>query len=780
VLQTYNNSPSMQVGDVGSTHDVPHSAQLSLTDLSAALFGFIRRQFLVVLWVALLTIGVAALYLFTTPPLYSAQAELMLDTSRIQVVKQSILGDDLNWQMIDSQIEILKSENVALTIIKNLHLTQDPEFIAPPTGPIAIAKNAISNLLIAKPKSEPDLTRLVVQAFEHQLTVNRVGATYGIAIEFQSIDPDRAAQIANAVADGFIADQMEARYQIIRGATAWLQDRLNELQGQAAAAERAVVDYKTKNNIVDTGGRLINEQELTQTNTALTQARAATAESQARLDRVMEVLRDDNPAVYFGSVEAYTGASAMAKASATATVTETLQNPIITQLRQQYLELAQREALFSSRYGVNHLAVVNLRNRMQEIRRSMVDELNQIAAAYKSDADIAKARENSLEKTLAATVAGSQTANKAQIELRQLESAAQTYRALYDNFQQRYMDSVQQQSLPLTEARVITRASPPLAPSSPKSLKILAAASIGGLVLGFGLAMLRETSDRVFRTGKQVEARLNVECLAIVPLIKGGAKAAPVSNKGAAAITSRIIAPNAGLFRNVIDAPLSPFAESIRAVKVSVDLPGAAKSNKVIGITSSHPNEGKSTIAASLAQLIADGGARVILVDCDLRKPSLSRRLVADGTGGLIDVLTNKASLDKVIWSDPSTRLSFLPAGVKSHLIHTSEILASDAMKSLFERLRDSYEYVIVDLSPVTPVVDVRSATHLVDTFLFVIQWGKTKIDVAEHALNTARGVYENLLGVVLNKVDLKALNRYEGHGNYYYSRHFAHYGYTD
>jgi succinoglycan biosynthesis transport protein ExoP len=292
--------------------------------------------------------------------------------------------------------------------------------------------------------------------------------------------------------------------------------------------------------------------------------------------------------------------------------------------------------------------------------------------------------------------------------------------------------------------------------------------------------MLREISDRVFRTGKQVEDRLNIECLAIVPLIKGGAKAAPVSNKGAAAIASRIIAPNAGLFRNVIDAPLSPFAESIRAVKVSVDLPGAGKSNKVIGITSSHPNEGKSTIAASLAQLIADGGARVILVDCDLRKPSLSCRLVPDGTAGLIDVLTNKSSFDKVIWSDPSTRLSFLPAGVKSHLIHTSEILASDAMKSLFERLRDSYEYVIVDLSPVTPVVDVRSATHLVDTFLFVIQWGKTKIDVAEHALNTARGVYENLLGVVLNKVDLKALNRYEGHGNYYYSRHYAHYGYTD
>jgi succinoglycan biosynthesis transport protein ExoP len=330
----------------------------------------------------------------------------------------------------------------------------------------------------------------------------------------------------------------------------------------------------------------------------------------------------------------------------------------------------------------------------------------------------------------------------------------------------------------MTEARVITRASQSVK-TSPKSLLILAGATFGGLVLGLGLAMLREISDRVFRTGKQVEAQLQTECLAIVPLIKQASKAVPVSHKAAAA-RSRVLASDASLLRNVIDAPLSPFAESIRAVKVSVDVNAAGKPNKVIGITSSHPNEGKSTIAASLAQLTADGGARVILVDCDLRKPSLSRQLVPDATRGLIDVITNKASLDKVIWYDRSTRLSFLPAGVKSHLIHTSEILASEAMKDFFARLRESYEYVIADLSPITPVVDVRSATHLVDTFLFVIQWGKTKIDVAEHALNTARGVYDNLLGVVLNKVDLKALNRYEGHGNYYYSRHYAHYGYTD
>ena len=269
------------------------------------------------------------------------------------------------------------------------------------------------------------------------------------------------------MADAFIVDQLEAKYQTIRGATAWLQERLNELRGQASAAERAVVEYKAKNNIVDAGGRLISEQQLAELNTALVKARAAKAEAQARLDRVRQITSRQR--------------SSTRQHGAVATVAETLQNPVITQLRQQYLDLAQREALYANRYGSNHLAVVNLRNRMREIRRSIVDELNQIAGAYKSDYDIAKAREKSLEKSLAATVAGSQTTNKAQIELRQLESAAQNYRALYDSLQQRYNDSVQQQSLPTTEARVITRASPPSEKSSPKSLLVLSAATMGGL-----------------------------------------------------------------------------------------------------------------------------------------------------------------------------------------------------------------------------------------------------------------------------------------------------------
>jgi len=789
MLQTYQ-SPSVEVGE-GAPADGPSFAELFFTAL-----GFVRRQLLVILSLVLLAIGLAVVYLYVTPPVYKGVTRIIIDTSKEQVFKQSILEGPADAAMMDSQIEVLRSENFALSIISKLGLTRDPEFVgdAGVIGRVISLPFQLAHRILHPFESNkvvPDVTLRVVNTFEKRFMASRVGMSYVIEIAFLSTNPGRAAQIANAAADGFIVDQLEAKYQTIGQTTAWLQDRLNDLRAQASAAERAVVEYKTSHNIVDTGGHLMNEQQLTELNGTLAKARADRVEAQARLDRILQVINrgDLDPA-----------------ATDVATVADALRSEVITKLRSQYLDLAQREALFSRRLGPNHLAVVNIRNQMQELGHSIFEELKRIAGASKSDYDIAKAREDSLQESLAAAVSGSQTTNKAQIELRQLESAAQSYRMLYDNFQQRYTDSVQAQSFPYAEARVITRASPPLQKTYPKGSVVLMLGIMGGLVAGVGLAVLRELSDRVFRTSKQVEALLNVECMAIVPRAQVDTMAAPrvtkavpagsrivpraqVDTKAAPRVTkaavvptgSRIIAPSAGLPRHVIDAPLSIFAESIRAVKLGADLGCATKSSRVIGITSSVPNEGKSTIAASLAQQSAHGGARVILVDCDLRKPTLSQELVPNKTQGLLDVVTGTVGLDEVIWSDPASNLSFLPSGIKSRFVHTSEILASDATKHLFAQLRERYDYVIVDLSPLAPVVDARATTHLVDCYVFVVEWGKTQIGVAEHALNTARGIYDKLVGVVLNKADLKRLARYDSsRSGYYNNEYYSRYGYTE
>jgi len=815
----------------------PESDIASPEELYASFIAFVRRQFPAIVFVMLLTLGLATVYIFTTPPRYTGEAVLIIDTHKLNLFQQqNSLNVDMpvDTAMVDSQVEILKSENIALSVIKDLHLTDDPEFVGPNGGLIGAVFGlvpSVANLFSSdEPTSEFVQTRKALEHFESQLKIKRVGLTYIIDIDYDSLSPERAAQIANAIADAYVVDALEAKYQSTKRAAVWLQDRLKELRAQATAADRAEVDFKAKNNIVDTGGRLLNEQQLAELNSALVLAQAQTAEAKARTDRVQQILQKEN---------------LNSKFEDTATVTDSLHDDVITRLRQQYLDISARESDWSTRYGHDHLAAVNLRNQMAEIRKSIDDELRRIAETYKSDYEIAKSREDAVQKGLNNIISQSNDTNQAQITLRELDSTAQSYRAMADNFLQQYMMSVQQQSFPITESRLITQATPPLKKSHPKTLLVLAIAMVGGMLLAFGIGKLRDLSDRVFRTSRQVEDDLQVDCIAVLPAVKEasnrgslvadkddnpifngpraivraerrlrhvigslfsrasgsvreievgrepfrvsksdkGAASRPVSAAGAneAPSTSRIIARNKSLLWHVIDSPFSRFTESVRAIKIAADLFGVSKSNKVIGITSSLPNEGKSTLSTALAQLIAHAGSRVILLDCDLRNPELSRKLSPNASIGLLEFLSGKAPLEDVTWTDPATKLTFLPCVVKSRVAHTSEILASAATKKLFDQLREIYDYIIVDLSPLAPVVDVRATANLVDSYVFVIEWGRTKIDVVEHALNATRIVYDNLLGVVLNKADINVLSRYESYrGKYYYNRYYSRYGYTD
>jgi polysaccharide biosynthesis transport protein len=192
------------------------------------------------------------------------------------------------------------------------------------------------------------------------------------------------------------------------------------------------------------------------------------------------------------------------------------------------------------------------------------------------------------------------------------------------------------------------------------------------------------------------------------------------------------------------------------------------------------PNEGKSTISANLAHLIADAGGSVILVDADLRSPSLSRKYSPDTLGSIGAVMSNIALNDAIV-SIPFSSLHFLPAGATARLPHTNEILASAAFKKIIDELRAKYDYIIVDLSPVAPIVDVRATGHFIDTYVYIVEWGQTKVEVIERGLAEAGNVTSRLLGVVLNKVDTSTQSRYEHyHGNKYHRKYYAKYGYTE
>jgi succinoglycan biosynthesis transport protein ExoP len=274
----------------------------------------------------------------------------------------------------------------------------------------------------------------------------------------------------------------------------------------------------------------------------------------------------------------------------------------------------------------------------------------------------------------------------------------------------------------------------------------------------------------VFRTPKQIEASLQATCLALTPELS------PTKVKrGQAPATPRTIVRTSNVIWEDVDRPLSRFAEGMRSIKLAA---GLKRSVTVDGMTSALPNEGKTTIGAAFALLVAQTGARTVLVDCDLRHPALSRILAPRAEHGILDVISGKKPLEDVLWTEPTTNLSFLPGPANSRVVHSSEILASPALRTLFNDLREQYDYVIVDLPPLAPIVDVRSTSGLVDGYVFVVAWARTKIGVAELALSKAPEVHESLLGVVLNRVDFKVLGRHEGPYNDYYSnKHYAQYG---
>ncbi len=742
--------------DAAKSKPASASAQdSSALDLFRMLFGLARRHLPMFVAITAVCIMMGALYVFTAVPLYTATATMIIDIKKVQIFQKENNGTDapVDAGTVQTQVELLKSQNVSRSVIEKLHLTEDPEFVSTNPGLIGSIFGLFGS---HAPPSENFLERRALGKFEAARTVTRLGQTYVMEVSFKSHDPNKAAQIANAIVDAYVDDQLAAKYQATRRASVWLQDRVKELRSQTTTADAAVVNFKNSNNIVETGGKLMNEQLVGEVNTQLILSEAATAEAKARFDRISEVLKQPIP---------------------DASVTDALKNEVIIKLRQSYLDLAAKESIWSAKYGVNHGATVSLRTQMLELRKSISDEMRKIALSYESDYNIAKAREESIRASLTASVGKSKSTSQAQIELRNLESTSASYKSMYDILLTRYMEAVQQQSFPISEARLISPAVPPNSPSQPKKAAIMASTLLGAIMLSFGAAFGKELIDRVFRSGKQIEEHLGLNCIATLPTIK--AESMPASANNAEAAGPRQIGRLSPILRYTVAKPFAQFTEALRSAKIAVDVATSGQRCKIVGVTSTLPAEGKTTASANLAQMIAHAGGRVLLVDADLRNPSLTRALAPESKKGIIELLGGSVGIADIIWIDAASGLHLLTTGGDSKLMHTNEILASEKMATLFQQLQAHYDYIVIDCAPLAPVVDTRAMAHFIDHFIYVIEWGSTKIDVVQQTLEEAPEVLDRVVGAVLNKADMTVLGRYETHrSNAYYKKYYARYGY--
>ncbi len=741
----FDNAPDAGAGDVGGA-----SSLFRLADLVATL----RRQWPLIVMVTGAMVALAFIYLVLATARYTATSAVMLNTRKTQLVQQqAVIGDlQIDPAVIDSQVELLKSESVGLKVIRTLKLTEDPEFTDPGrlarvldtlAGPLRLIGLADASLL-----SEDRKERLAFQYFDRNLKIKRVGTSYVMEVSFTSQDAAKAARVSNGIVDAYMVGELDARFDATKRANQWLQQRIDELRVQATAADAAVQQFKRDNNIIDTGRGLISEQQLGDVNAQLPAASAGVAEARARLDRIEEVLAGD---------------------PANAAVAEVIRSDVITRLRSQYLDVTSRAAEIARRVGERHQSVQQLRGQAEDIKRSIGDEVKRIAATTRSDYEIATTRLAALKANLDSMIGQANLTGEAQVRLRALESASQTYRNLYDTFLQRFMETAQQQSFAIDEARVITAATEPTEKSWPRPLLTLAGALLLGGLCGAGSAVAREALDERFRTTAQVAEATGLPSIGILPLLP---PRTPLPNARPADAASRRLADDAGLLRYSVDEPFTRFAEALRAAKVAIDIAALSRPTQVVGIVSALPQEGKTTVAVNLAQAVAHAGARVILIDADLRNPSLTRRLVPEARTGLVEVLRGKLGEGAVVWTDPVSGLHVLPAVLAVSLSHTSELISSRAMAALLARLRQHYDYVFLDLPPAAPIVDVRAVGGIMDAFLMVVEWGRTHKTAVIETIAADACLQAKALGILLNKADKAELRRIESYKGPYHDKY--------
>jgi len=744
--------PGVPAAMPGGVNDLDGQAFLEI-DL-VRLFRTLRRRLNVILSVVIALTALATVAVFQLTPRYTASTQVMIDTQRKNVVNldEVMSGLGVDSAAIDTEVEIIRSRAIARRVVEKLSLVDDPDFnprLRPSSSSIFDAINPVrwvaglfsSSGNATKPADDKEaVIDKAIDVIVGGEDVNRRALTYVIDISFTSPNAAKAATIADAIADAYMLSQLEAKFDATKQANDWLSGRLDDLRRQLEASERAVELYKTQNNIVTTQSGTLTEQQLSELNAQLILARAERAEKHAKYDRARQITQSG------GSIES---------------VVDVMQSSVISDLRKQEAELARKQGDLSAKYGPRHPSILNLESERRDLEAQIQNEVRRIVASLGNEALVADTRVNALQKSLDDLQQRSGRSNQAAVRLNELEREAAANRTLYESFLGRFKETTQQQDLQSSDARVVARAAVPLAPSFPKKALFIEIAFALSILLGVGLAFLLEHLDNGIQTGPQLEGVLNLPHLVTVPRTpkEKGADGKPLKPQD-----------------YVIQKPLSGFSEALRGLRTALALSNVDKPPRVILFTSALPDEGKTTTAVSFSRAAAYAGIKTLLIDCDLRHPSVHRSLGWERVeNGLVECLASRARLEDVIRKDDATGLDVLP--VAAGAANPPDLLSSAQMRRLLDQVSGIYDLVILDSAPVLPVADTRVLALQADKTVFIVKWDATPRDAAASAIKELRGYNVDLAGAVLAQVDTTKLAKY-GYGaseGYYYGK-YRHY----
>jgi capsular exopolysaccharide synthesis family protein len=693
--------------------------------------NFVWRNWMFIASATALAFLVGVINLLRATPLYTASTQVLLEQQERAPGLDSVISDNRADNLyIENQLAILRSDSLLRRVVLKEGLGVPPPIAeGPGGGDVSKEKAAVA---------EEQSIRNGINSLRGALAISQSGRAQVLNISITWVDPVRAGQLANAVADAYVVDQLDARLESAKRASGWLSDRLAELRQQLGNSEQAVASFRKEQGLTRSGPTVaLNDQQLAELNAKLVAARADATEKKARVEFIADL-----------------AAGKKTLDSLPDSILST--SNVISTLRGKLVEVSQREADLLARYSKSYPAVVNVEAEKRDIERNIAAETQRMAQSVKSDYALARAHLDALQQAMDEATGQGALDNDNAVKLHELERTAAVNKTLFEDFLQKAKITDEQATFRARDVRVIMPAQAG-GQSYPDTRKVLLTALLAGLGLGVGGALAKEMLRAGFTSPDEVEQALGIPVLASVrrlkksELVKDG-KIVPVP------------------FYQ-IHQPLSPFSESMRTLRSGIHMSDVDQPPRVIQVTSALPGEGKTTLAVSLAISAAFAGLKVVLVDADLRHPAASRFFKLDQEKGLVDLLTGAGTADNVLRFHKDLKLTIMSAGSKS--LNPPDVLGSERMKALISHLKETFDYVVVDTPPVGPVVDAVIVANLVDKTIFVIEWASTPREVIEASLKQL-SAQKRVAGVVFNFVNQDRAQKYGG--AYYYGKTFEKY----
>jgi succinoglycan biosynthesis transport protein ExoP len=731
--------PAQPITELGYGY-APHAhyqSQGSRLEMSVdQLFATLRRRKLTIIATFLVVTATAYLVLSLMTRQYAAEAIISVRNPQTDVLNtQSVLPDLLpDLPLVRTEVETLTSRPLAARVVDELRLDQDPLFNANLVEKTDLARwveraEAAACKLLEKVVDEPCGSpetpeaaaargrELAIDTLMYRLSVLTDGKSYAIDLTLVLAEYQRAKQVLTSIVDLYLGDQLATRLEKTKKAGDWLTRQTLEMRERLDRSIAALNEFRREHDILytptgNTPNGTIAAQQLVELGARLTEAEAEYAQTDARRH----------------------AAEAFARAPDKADFSEALESPLIQSLKQQEARLLALRARLNTTFGTAYPPVGEMEHELSEVRAKISAEADKILGSVRQQAAMHKRRIAVLQASFDSANVHAREVSRYEAQLGELQKEADANQQMFNAMLTRSNEIALQKETQESDARLVSPPEASPTPVFPKIKLMVSAAGLLALVLGAFVALVRESLERRFRSADQLEQLTGVPCLEIVPSLGRRMKRWPPPE-------------------HVVRSPVSAYAESLRALGTTIDLcrPPDGSAPRSLLITSSLPKEGKSTFAMSLASVLARSGRRILLIDADLRRPTIGDTFNLAPAAGLVEVVLGKADFANSITRDELTGLDIL--SVKTRAYYPQAVLGSAQMAELIRRLSATYDQIIVDSPPILAVSDSTSMARIMDAVLLVVRWNETPSTAVETALKKLRSAHANIVGTVLTQV---------------------------